>query len=404
MRKLIARAVIAAGLAGACVNAGYAEALRPEVGKPLSKAASLMNARNYKGAMAQVNAASAVRGLTENERFIIEEMRGSIAQRSGDMATASKVYSDMLSSGRVPAAEQSKLLMAEASMSFNSGNYPAAISWLQRYLKTNPNDATMRTLLISSYYKNKDYANAGRLQAAQVAATIKAGQRPTEAQLELLAACQREGGDTIGFGNTMVDLVTYYPKPDYWQNLIHSVQTRPGFTDRLTLDIDRFEMEQGMIVKPDDYMEMTELALQVPLPGEAKAIIDRGYSSGVLGTGPTAAREQRLRDLVEKTYASELKAMPTREADAQSAHDGNALVSLGEEYSSYGQYAKGIPMVEAGLRKGQLRHPEDTKLHLGLAYVRSGQKPRGIQVLRSVGGKEGAAEIARLWVLYYTKH
>ncbi len=407
MSTLFARAGLAAGLACACLPftgfAAHAQALRAEVGNPLKKAAALANAHNYAAAMAQVRAASAARGLTPEESFVIEEMRGSIAQRSGDNATAAKVYADMLASGRVSAAQQSKLLMAESSIAFNSKNYPAAIGWLQRAIKANPADPALRTQLITAYYLNKDFANAGRLQAEQVSATVRAGRRPTEEQLQLLAACQREGGDTLGFGNTMVQLVTYYPKPDYWENLIHSAQTRPGFASRLTLDIDRFELATGLLTKTEDLMEMIELALQVPLPGEAKAITDKAYSTGAFGTGPGAAREQRLRDLVNRTYASELKALPSREAEAQSSHDGNLLASLGEEYASYEQYQTGIPLMEAGIRKGGLRHPDDTRLHLGLAYMHAGQKPRAVQMFRTVGGKEGAAEVARLWIILLSK-
>ena len=399
------RAVLGAAVFAVCFSVapcgGWAQgALRPEVGKPLARARQLMASHSYAAANAQVRAAASVRGLTANESFIIEQMRGSIAQASGDNAAASKIFADMLASGRVPASEQLKLLMAESSMSYTLGNYPASISWLQRYFKAGGNDPAMRTLLISAYYKQKDYANAGRLQSAQIAATVHAGQRPTEQQLQLLAACQQAGGDKLGFGNTMVQLVTYYPKPDYWQNLIHSAQTRPGFSDRLNLDIDRFEMAIGVLTKPDDLMEMIELSLQVPLPGEAKAIIDRGYSTGVLGTGAGAARQQRLRDLVNKTYASEKSTLPGREAEAQASHDGNLLVGLGEEYVSYDEFPKGIALIEAGLRKGQLRHPDDTRLHLGLAYMRAGNKPKAVQVLHTVGGKEGAAEIARLWIMF----
>jgi tetratricopeptide (TPR) repeat protein len=398
MTKFFARAALAAALAGMCALSGQAATLRPEVGKPLAKAASLMNAHNYAAAMAQVRVAAAARGLTPEESFVVEQMRGSIAQRSGDNATAAKVYANMLASGRVSPSQEAMLLKAEASMAFNAKNYPAAIGWIQRSLKSNPNDAAMRTQLITAYYLNKDYANAGKLQALQVAAILRAGQKPTEEQLQLLAACQRASGDTVGFGNTMVQLVTYYPKPDYWQNLIHSAQTRPGFSDRLTLDIDRFELAIGALTKPDDFMEMTELALQVPLPGEAKAIIDKGYASGVLGTGPAAAREQRLRDLVEKTYASEKATLAGREADARASHDGNLMAALGEEYASYGD-PKGIALMTAGIRKGGLRHPDDTRLHLGLAYLRAGQKAPAMQVLRTVDGKEGASDVARLWIM-----
>jgi hypothetical protein len=132
-------------------------------------------------------------------------------------------------------------------------------------------------------------------------------------------------------------------------------------------------------------------------------IVDKGYAAGVLGTGPGAARQKRLQDLVAKTSASELAAMAGREAEAQSARDGNLLVSLGMEYVSFGQIPKGIALIEAGQAKDQLRHPEDTKLQLGLAYWQAGEKAKALQVLHTVGGTEGAAEIARLWTLLINK-
>ena len=399
MTHFLARAALAAALLGACGTAAAQEALRPEVGKPLARAKQLLAAHQYAQAQAQVRAASSVRGLTANESFIIEEMRGAIAQQQGDVATASKTYADMLASGRVPAGEQAKLFMAEASMAYQMKNYPNVVAWTQKYLHAGGNAPEMRGLLIQAYYLQGDYANAAKLQSAQIAAATKAGQRPTEQALQLLARCQEEMHDTLGFGNTMTLLVTYYPKPDYWQNLIHSAQTRPGFNSRLQLDIDRFELAIGLITKPADLMDMTELALQVPLPGEAKAVVDRGFASGALGTGPEAARQQRLRALVQRVYADEQPKLASRQAEAQAAHDGNASVALGEEYASYGQYDQAIALMLAGMKKDALRHADDAKLHLGLAYLHAGRKPDAVRVLRTVGGTEGAAEIARLWIL-----
>ena len=399
MTHFLARAALSAALLGACATATAQEALRPEVGKPLAKAKQLLAAHQFAAAQAQVRAASAVRGLTANESFIIEEMRGAIAQQSGDVATAAKTYADMLASGRVPAAEQVKLYMAEASMAYQMKNYPNVAAWTQKYLRAGGNAPEMRALLIQAYYLQGDYPNAAKLQAAQIAALMKAGQRPTEQELQLLARSQEEMHDTLGFGNTMTLLVTYFPKPDYWQNLIHSAQTRPGFNSRLQLDVERFQLAIGLLTKPADLMDMTELALQVPLPGEAKAIVDRAFTSGVFGTGPEAARQQRLRALVEKVYAAEQPKLASREADAQAAHDGNALVALGDEYASYGQYDRGIALMLAGMKKGALRHADDAKLHLGLVYLHAGHKADAVRVFRTVGGTEGAAEIARLWIL-----
>jgi hypothetical protein len=82
------------------------------------------------------------------------------------------------------------------------------------------------------------------------------------------------------------------------------------------------------------------------------------------------------------------------------ARDGNALVTLGLNYAYEGKPEKGIRMVEQGIKKGNLKRPEDAKLRLGEAQLLLGNKQRGVQTLREVRGNDGAADIARLWVLH----
>jgi len=400
MTRLNAFAALLVGVAlSAFCGAANAQTMRPEVGKPLQRAVAAMRAGNYAAANAAVNEASRARGLTGEESFVIQEMRGSIAEGSKNLPLASKIFADMLASGRVPAAEQVKLYAAEASMSYQMRNYAAVPGWVQKYSAGGGRDPAILDLRIQSYYDGKDYKNAALAEAANVRAITAARRVPTETQLQILVNSQRELGDKAGFHATMVQLVTYYPKALYWENLVGSVQTTPGYSTRLDLDVYRFKLAQGTLAKPTDLMEMTELALQVPLPGEAKTIVDGAFASGALGTGPEAARQQRLRDLVNKTYESEQKTLPGREAEAQGSHDGNLAASLGEEYASYGQFDKAIGLMQLAMKKDQLRHPEDTKLHLGLIYMRAGHKPQAIATFRTVGGKEGAAEIARLWIL-----
>jgi hypothetical protein len=399
MRFLLCGAAMIAALS-VCAAPSHAEELRPAVGKPLQKAVALLHAHKYPAAMAQVNAAAAAGGLSANESFVIQQTRAAIATAEGDKVLASKAIADLLASGRLSHEQELQYIQSEIGYSAELKNYPATLGWLNRYFKAGGNDPKMHDYLISVTYQNQDYAGAAKMESAQIAAELHARRVPTEAQLDLLAACYRADGDAAGFQNAMTNLAYYYPKPDYWENLIHIVQTRPGgLSDRLTMDIERFELAIGLLKTPEQFMELTELALQGPLPGEAKRIVDKGYADGVLGTGPQAAREKRLADLVAKLYATELPALPKREAAAQGERDGNPLVALGEEYVSYGQFPKGISLIEAGIAKDQLRHPEDTKLHLGLAYLSSGNKPKAIEVLRSVGGNEGAGEIAKLWVL-----
>ena len=143
---------------------------------------------------------------------------------------------------------------------------------------------------------------------------------------------------------------------------------------------------------------MAQLSLQAALPAEALRIIDQGYKSGALGTGAEATRHQRLKELAVKKQEEQKANIANQAGDA--AATGDDLVKVGYAYVSMGEADKGIALIEKGIAKGGLKHPEDAKLRLGLAQLQSAKtKAAGAQTLRSVKGSDGSAEIARLWLI-----
>ena len=64
----------------------------------------------------------------------------------------------------------------------------------------------------------------------------------------------------------------------------------------------------------------------------------------------------------------------------------------------------GRAAIEQGIKKGGLKRPEDAKLRLGEAQLHAGQKQRGVQTLREVRGKDGAADIADFHAQRKTEH
>ena len=79
------------------------------------------------------------------------------------------------------------------------------------------------------------------------------------------------------------------------------------------------------------------------------------------------------------------------------------LANLGFVYVSYGETERGLKLMEQGVQNGALKYPEQTKLHLGLAYALAGHKSKAVQTLKTVQGGDGTADLARLWVLYAAK-
>jgi tetratricopeptide (TPR) repeat protein len=373
--------------------------LRPEIGKPLQQAEELLKLHRLTDASAQVVEADKVGDKTAYESFVIERIRGAIANAEGDNVAAAKSYEAQLESGRVAASEQLKLVMAVASIAYQVKDYPKAVAWVTRYFQQGGNEPMMRTLLIQAYFLQNDYADAGKAQVDQIEAEEKDRQTPMEEQFQLLATCQERLKDDGGFTATMEKLVIHYPKKEYWAQLIHRMQIKPGFASgRLALDVQRLALAVGTLSTSTQYMEMVQRALQGGLVGEAKTILDAGYAAGILGTGPDAARAQRLKDLVTRTLVDDQQSLSAETPEA-AARDAEALFTIGAKYVGYGQFDKGISAMEQAVGRGGLKRPDDARLHLGLAYLAAGQKTKAAAMFRAVGGNDGVADLGHLWVL-----
>ncbi len=393
-------------LAGAAIapDLAHADPLRPAVGKPLQAAQVALRKRDFAAAMRDVNAADAVRDKTPDETYVIAQMRAAVAQSSGDVAASISADDVLIASPRTSAAERTRLLMAEAGLAYTAHDYARTVTALERYFKAGGNDPQMHTLLIQSYYLLKDYPHAAQAQARQIAMEERAGQKPTENQLQLLAAVQQQSRDLNGFNATMVKLVQYYPKPDYWANLMQGLRTNPNVPERLQYDVDRIRLAVGLLTSTADFMDMAELAVQQGYPMQAQKVMAAGYASGALGRDAGAPREARLRALIDQTAAAKKASLASDEAAAKAAPDGNALVAVGANAVDAGQAAQGLALMQAGIAKGGLVSVDDARLHLGLAQMDAGLKADAIRTLQTVGGTDGAADMAHLWILEIGRH
>jgi tetratricopeptide (TPR) repeat protein len=372
------------------------EAVRPEVGKPLQAAQELIKSHKYKEAIAKISEAENAGNKTAYESFLIQQMRGSAAMAAGETETAIKAFEAVIASGRLPPPEQLKIIQAVAGMHYRAKDYAKAATWAARYMKEGGTDPQMRTVLLQAHYLNNDCASVSRMLQGASQGEEQSGRRPGEDELQIMSSCYIKQKDNTGYLTALEKLVTYYPKKDYWADLVGRIQRKPGFSDRLSLDVFRLKLATGNLSSTADYMEMTQLALQAGVPSEARKLVEQGFAAGARGTGADAERPKRLRDLAVKSA----EAPANGETEAAAAKDGTALVNNGFNLVAKGQADKGIALMETGIRIGGLRRPEDAKLHLGIALLQGGHKARAIQVFKGVQGADGTADLARLWVIH----
>lgn len=374
-----------------------AETLRAEVGKPLQAAQALMKQGKHKDALAKLREADKVPNKTANESYLIDRVRAAAASSAGDYGTAADAFESLIASGKLSAAERGQFSEGLIGIYMRGGELNKANAAILRQLKDR-DDPKLRAYLLQNYYKQ---GNIAALET-ELHNAEKSG-RMSEDMLGMLANIQLKKNDKAGYVNTIEKLAANYPKAQYWNDLLNRVQGKPGFSGRLAVDVYRLKLANGLIKKPSEYMEMAQLVLQAKAPAEALKIIDKGYKAGALGTGPDAARHQRLKDLAEKSLAERNKDAAASEAEYKAAKDNDGLVGLGYSMVQAGQTDKGLKMMEAAIKAGGLRYADEAKLRLGEAYAAAGKKQQAITVLRGVNGKEGTADLARYWIMAINK-
>lgn len=372
------------------------EAVRAEVAKPLAAARDLFKQQKYKEALAKVREAEAVPNRNAQENLLIEQMRAAAAGQAGDTEQAIKASQALLASGKLSDAEQARAAANLASLYYRNRDFANAAKFADRALKTNPGDAALRGLLIQSYFQAGDLQAAAREALEDVQAAEKAGRVPAEDRLQLLANVASRSNDRAAYISSLERLLAYYPKREYWIDLLRRIESKPGFSNRLTLDVMRLRLATKTLDTGNDYSEFAQLALQAGQAAEAKRALDAGFAAGLLGKGPEAERQNRLLALTTQRAADAPAALKAAEAEA--GNDGNALVRIGLAYTAMGQADKGIALIQKGLAEGKVKHPDDARLHLGVAYLRAGNKAKANETFRSVKGTDGAADLARLWM------
>lgn len=387
-------------LMGSAWAAHAAEALRPEVGRPLQAAQSLIKAQKYKDALAKVREADAVAGKTAQESSTIDRMRLAAAAGAGDLDTAIKSFETLNASGRLGQAEKLSYLESISGTAFRSRDYGKAKLWGQRYLAEGGTSASIRTVVAQSDFLAGDYAGVIKNVTAEIQAAEKNKAPPSEDRIKLLLIAANKVNDTDRYVFGVEKLLTYYPKKEYWGELIAHLKTKPQFGDRLALDTYRLALATDSLAGAQDYVEMAQLAAQAGYPAEGKKVVDKGYAAGILGTGPDAARHKRLRDLLDKRVGDDRAAWAETEAKARVASDGNALVQLGFNQVVTGEVNKGVSLIQEGVNKSGGPSLESAKLRLGIAQALSGHAANANATFRSISGRDGVADLARLWSLH----
>jgi tetratricopeptide (TPR) repeat protein len=371
-----------------------------KVAKPLHEAQEDLKAKKWTDAIAKLKEADAVSGKTAYDQHVINDFYANAYINTQSYADAAKYIELEIDDGFTTEQEKPQKLRALAELNYQIKNYDKVIEFGNRSLKNN-DEERMRTLVGQAYYLKGDFKGTQKFEDQTIDTEVKAGQTPKKDQLLLYySACQKNKDDACAT-HAMERLVTYYPEADYWSQLLYGVRAQISNNDADTLQCYRLMSEVDVLKTAGDYNEMAQLALEAGSPGEASAVLQKGFQKGNVFTEKLAAdRNQRLLDSAKKQSGSDQASLPKLQSEADASPQGMKNVGVGIAYLGYGQYDKAVDQLSKGLDKGGLKDEAQARLLLGIAQLKAGHKEDAVKSFKAVKGDPILERLASLWVLH----
>lgn len=363
----------------------------PKLGKVLKAAQDAITAKNWKEAKAKIDEAAAFPDKSAYETYAINELSGFVAVNSNDYAGAAKSFEATLNSEFLTADAKPARLKAVSQLFYQVKAYNKTTIFGPQYLKDNSGDSEMHMMVGQAYYLQNDFPNASKFLKNAIEGAEKADKPVKEDWLQLLQSSEYEQNNIPGLIKVLEKTVRIYPKASYWDQLITLLAKEINDTGKLDLEIYRLRLATGAKLEADEMREMAELTIQAGMPGEAETVMAKAIADG-----KKTERDTRLINMAKTQATSDKASIAQSETSANAAPTGEPLVKTGEAYLTYGNAAKAVELIKAGIAKGP-KDADRAKLRLGVALVAAKQGGEARKAFASITAASPYARLGRLW-------
>ncbi|HKT74892.1 MAG TPA: tetratricopeptide repeat protein [Steroidobacteraceae bacterium] len=371
-----------------------------DLAKTLKAAQDAINAKKYPEALAKLKEAESNPKKTPFDEHVINQFSGLIYVKQNNYPEAARAFEAQLNDGFLDQKEVPGIVKALAQISYQIKNYDKAIEFGNRAIKGGYGDEDLETVVGQAYYLKGDWKGTLKFEEGLVEEDIKKGKTPKDQQLQLVLSACVKLQDADCTTNALEKLVSYYPKTEYWQNLLYTIRQANSQSDKAMLQTYRLMYETDILKEPNDYSEMAQLAIEQGSPGEAQHVLERGFQKNVFTDARLQDKNKRLLESAKKLATADQATLPKMEKDADSAATGDKAVALGLAYLGYQQYDKAADDLNKGLQKGGVRNEPEARLLLGIAQLKAGRKEDAVKSFRAVKGDPALERLANLWALH----
>jgi len=379
--------------------AGKNAKISKKISKPMDAAIDALKAQKWQEVLdkaAEAEADPSPKNLYDT--YWIHNLKGKAHTGLKQYKEATQEFEQIKDTPCMNDLERGEFLKLITKIYYQLDDHPKVIEHGTKALEMT-GDPDLPLYLGQAYYLMKDYPNSRKVMEGVVAKLEEQGKPPGEQNLRLIhGACHSMGDDACETAQ-FEKLVKYYPKPEYWQNLVNTLFNDKKSTDKQQLHVMRLATHVGAVSEPLKFEECAQIAIALGLPGEAQSLLEEAFNKKLIVDARQTERDKKLLAEAKAAATGDKATLAQQETSARANAAGNADVKLGAAYLSYGDNAKAIEALQRGISKGSVRDPDEAGMLLGIAQLRAGNKDEAVKAFNTVKVDPTMTRIAKLWVL-----
>ncbi|NVD43840.1 hypothetical protein [Qipengyuania atrilutea] len=343
-------------------------------------------------AVAPVTAAA----TTPDDKFVAGNFVYNTGVKAQDQSLQLRGLEMMLASGKTPSANAGQFNYVAGSLAYEAEDYTKARQYIEAALAAGYSASDPTGVLVETYIKGGQPAEGLAFLKRKVDEQLAAGQKPDQAFLRRGLAVAYENNLADQARDFALMYAAQYPTNDSWGDAIVVTRSLTPMNETEMLDLLRLQRQTGTFRQKNELLEYVDALDARTMPGEVVAVIDEGYSSGLIPRSDPYAKEAY--SAAQSRISSDRAELPGLERDASQASAKPALVvSAGDTFLNYDQPEKAekfyrMALDKAGTDKNMLM------TRIGIAQVYAGNYAEAQQTLEQVTGNR--QYIAELWSAY----
>jgi tetratricopeptide (TPR) repeat protein len=371
-----------------------AQAVSKEVYDRIQKAQEMVDAKDYQGALKSLNSLYNPDKLTEYEQSNVLNYIGFVYYNMDDIVNAIRTYERMVAIPSLEEQQRKQTTYTLAQLYTMEENYTKALSTLDRWFQLETNPAPEPFILkAQNLYQVQRYADMISPIESAMQVAEKRGKAIREDWYVLLNFAYYQQEDYRKVRDIQKIMLVNWPKKRYWFSLA-GAYTELGEDENL-INAYAAANDQRMLEKESELVTMAQLYMQREVPYKAGQLLETEMASGRVSK---SAKNYRLLSQAWQLSMEDEKAIPALTEAARLSTDGELDVRLGNALLNTGKYADCVASVEAGIRKGGLKSPDNAQISLGMCQYNLRKYNSAITAFQTAGKTSRSRKISNQWI------